>query len=230
MSQLGAKARHRNGVQPPYWYFEPSVRDDWEVSNDWNIKTDQDAIVLGTEFKTYKVGLNPSLDTNKENLLRDMGIDNFSKQQDYLLVLRNPYNHYASVLNWSRNKFLSPTGNFSDMWIRMANEHMGNTNKIPERKVPVLYDDWFLSEDYRKSLSESLGLAHTDRRLNTVMKIGVGRAWGSSFDGMKKNGNAQNMDVLNRWKSVKDDPRFIKLCQNEELVEIAKSFGWECPL
>ena len=109
----------------------------------------------------------------------------------------------------------------------MARECLGETNFLPNPKTVVLYDKWFSSKKYREEISEKLDLKHTDKRLNIVMKIGIGRSWGSSFDQMKKKNEAQSMDVLNRWVEVENDERFQKLQKDKELLEIAKEFRWE---
>jgi hypothetical protein len=225
MSQLGMRNGH--GIQAPFWHFKPKERDDWIVTDE--IGTDNDAIILGTEFKVYNVGLNPKIDKHKTKICESTGCDEFSKKQDYVLVLRNPYNHYASVLKWAKNKQLSPPKSFATMWKKMIMECAGETNHF-ENKTTIIYDDWFTKRDYRVVVEEWLNLSRDDSRLNTVMKIGVGRSWGSSFDGMKVKNKAQKMDVLNRWTTVKDDPRFIELCKDRDLVEYANAYGWECPL
>ena len=230
MSQKGMRRGAKHGIQPPYWYFMPSVCDEWSVSDIPDIQEDN-IVVLGTEFTKYEVGLNPKISTQREEMAARCGYDGFSRRQDYVLVIRNPYNHYASVLNWSRNKQLSPVKNFSKMWIAMAHECLGNTDCIPDPKIIVCYDDWFSSEEYRRDhVARQLDIELNDMRLNTVMKVGINKSWGSSFDGMKKKDSAQSMDVLNRWKTIKDDPRFIELCQNDELTELADEFGWSKPL
>jgi hypothetical protein len=229
MSQLGMRNGH--GVQPPFWYFQPKLKEGWEVSSEDTIRSNQDAIILGTEFKVNEVGLNPKVDKQKEEVAKKSGFDKFSAKQDYVLVLRDPYNHYASVLKWARNKKLSPPKSFATMWKKMAIECLGETDHFEcNSKTVVLYDSWFNDINYRVRTEEILGLKRDDSRLNTVMKIGIGKSWGSSFDGMKVKNKAQKMDVLNRWESVKDDPRFIKLCQDQELVKWAEECGWGCPL
>jgi hypothetical protein len=112
------------------------------------------------------------------------------------------------------------------MWIKMAKECLGETNHFSEKTV-VKYDDWFSSEEYRIKIEEDLDLIRDDSRLNTVMRIGHGRSWGSSFDGMKRKDSAQNMKVLSRWASEIDNPRFIKMSKNKEMIELSQRLGWE---
>jgi hypothetical protein len=227
MSQLGRRKGRSSGVESPFWLFEPKERDSWIEAN--QIPKNQDAIVLGTEFTIFDVGLNPAIPEQKKLICDFHGVDEFSKRRDNMLVIRNPYNQYASVLKWGKNKLLSSPGSFSKMWKKMANECIGITNFF-ENKVVVNYDCWFSDVEERKLIEGQLDLPRDDSRIDIVMKIGHGRSWGSSFDGMKTKKSAQKMNVLNRWESVKDDVRFIELCKDERLAELASSFDWERPL
>jgi len=47
---------------------------------------------------------------------------------------------------------------------------------------------------------------------------------------MKSNKKAQDMDVLNRWESAKDDDRFIEFCKNEEVRRLSDMYKFKCPL
>jgi len=224
MSQLGQQ-KNVVGIQPPFWSFSG----DDEKRGIKSFEIGHSALVLGTEFTVFDVGLNPKIPRQKEKLCHKFGADNFSKREDYVLVLRNPYNQYASILNWGKNRLLSPPKSFAKMWTKMAKECAGESN-VFENRTTVIYDDWFEHPEYRRKIEERLDLPQNDDRLNTVMKIGHGRYWGSSFDGMEAKKEAQKMGVLNRWESSKDDDRFIELCKNEELVNWAGEYGWECPL
>ena len=227
MSQPGRKRGRMKGIEPPYWYFKDGEEGYTETSEFIPTK---DAIILGTEFTVYNVGLNPNIEKEKKALCEKFGADEFSKSRVNVLVLRNPYNQYASVLNWGKNRLLSPVKSFSRMWTLMAKECLKETNNICDKKV-LVYDSWFNSPVYRRAIEKRLGIEYdNDSRLNTVMKVGHGRSWGSSFDGMKSKKEAQKMDVLNRWKTVKDDKRFIEFCKDEEVRRLAKEYQWECPL
>jgi len=228
MSQAGCPARKEQGIQPPYWYFTPSLSDDWEVSEDQAIREDH-TVILGTELTKLSFGLNPNLEAQRDKIAQSMGYEQFSRFRHYVLVIRNPYNHYASILNWSRNRQLSPVSHFKKMWKKMANECLYCTDEFPFSKIVIPYDTWFSSRDFREEVAKKLDLELNDRRLNTVMKIGVGKSWGSSFDGMKKNEKAQDMDVLKRWVKVRNDPRFSELLEDDEIARLSGCFGWERP-
>ena len=115
-------------------------------------------------------------------------------------------------------------------WKNFANEVVGNTNKLPSPKIFVKYDEWFVSEEYRKGISKQLGLDFSDERLNTVMKIGVRNKFGSSFDTMKLSNNAQNMKTHERWKEYKDDKVFKTVMEDEELRRLSEQIFGEFPI
>jgi hypothetical protein len=160
-------------------------------------------------------------------MCKECNVDEFSRRIDYVVVCRSPYNHYASVLKWRRNRRLRKPKNFSSVWINLAKEALGERDGLPSEKTVILYDKWFISEDYRRSIAEQLGLEFTDRRLNIVMNIGVHNNRGSSFDGMQYKTAGQKMDVLNRWKEVEEDPDFQVVYQNEKVREYASRLGFE---
>lgn len=214
-------------LSPPWWYFSPSTKEEWTVDESPSIDLGMDAVILGTEITLKKIGLNPNIPRQKKEICKLANVDEFSKSQDYVLVIRHPYNHYASILNWHRKKRLQWSTNFSETWIAMAKEVLGETNHVASKKIPILYDEWFVSEDYRKELSKKLNLEFSDRRLDVMMKIGVGKKWGSSFDGMQSKESVRSMDVLNRWKQVEDHPSFKEMIENEELIHYANKVGFK---
>lgn len=227
MSQLNQRKGHCASIQPPFWLFEPKKQENWTESN--FIPMNQDAIVLGTEFTIYDVGLNNSISMKKKDICLANGVENFSKRVDHVLVIRNPYNQFSSILNWGRNRVLSKPKNFLNMWEKMAYECLGKTSNFPHATV-ICYDDWFSNINNRIEVEKELDLIRDDSRINIVMKIGHGRSWGSSFDGMESNNKAQSMDVLNRWKLVKEDHRFKEVANNKKIRDLAEEFGWSCPL
>ena len=231
MSQLGERKGRTRGITPPFWYFESGKGEDWEVCESNIIKGGQDAIILGTEFtlNTGCIGLNPNLEREKAKMVDRSGHESFSKRQDYLIVIRNPYNQYSSIINWPKNRRLSKPQNFSTLWKSFARECVGETDHLPGPKRCVIYDNWFSSVDYRKDISDYLSVNHSDKRLNTVMKIGGGKDWGSSFDSMKRKNSAQSMKVLDRWKSSSGDERFLELLKDEELEDLANQLGFNKP-
>jgi hypothetical protein len=209
-------------LEPPFWFFEKG-KDDWDVINSFDIK-ENDAFIMGTEISLPKIKLNKNLEVRKNELCYINNCKKFSINSKNLMVLRNPYNHYASILNWKRNKRLRDPNQFIKVWLSYVNEILNEGSSI-NNKIVVIYDKWFSSIDYRKSISQQLGLNFSDARLNTVMKIGINKSWGSSFDGMNYKNKAQNMDVLNRYKDFIDDEKFKIVYNNIEIKEKCKILG-----
>jgi hypothetical protein len=142
-----------------------------------------------------------------------------------ILILRHPYNNFASLVRFSPTHFKPKNARrFINLWTRYAMEFIGATSALPD-KVCVCYDTWFNSEQERQRIAVELGVPFSDSTLNEQDEN-----WGvSSFDGYKYQGRAQEMNVLERWKYFKDDPRFKAFAQtfaNHQAAELAKQiFG-----
>jgi len=206
------------GIEPPFWYFQRG-KFDWVETQDFRkVKN----FILGTEFSKGTLALNPNLNKNKFRILSNFKENQFSKKRHNIMVIRDPYNHYASVLNWKFASRLKHPKNFSSIWIRYAKAFLGEPSCLPVDKVPVVFDHWFKNEDYRKNISEKLGLDFSDERLNIVMKIGYRKSWGSSFDSMKLKEEAQKMKVLDRSKDIPKDKKsyYKELCKNKEVKKL----------
>lgn len=92
--------------------------------------------------------------------------------------------------------------------------------------VFISFNDWFQSQEYRKSISSSLGLQFSDKTLNKVSSNGNG---GSSFDKTSYQNDAQSMKVLDRWKLFKEDDRFKRLL-DQELIDLSREYFNFCPI
>ena len=77
-------------------------------------------------------------------------------------------------------------------------------------------------------LSDKLGLTWNDKSLNKVARWGI-VTWGDSFDGMEYDGKASQMKVLERWKNFKDDPFYLSLFNDRELVELSETIFGHLP-
>lgn len=145
-----------------------------------------------------------------------------------LILLRDPFNLFASRLRASRRQ-TPETGSIDFMkvkarhislpklWVDYAKEYLGETQYLQHVKVPVNYNQWVSSTDYRRQLAETLGLEFTDSGVDDVMTNGGG----SSFDGTELQGKASEMSVLERWKTFVDDPAFKSLIEDEALLSYA---------
>lgn len=154
-----------------------------------------------------------------------------SKRRIDLIVLRDPFNLFSSRLhtklrkdgrNFSMLQVYSKKYSLPELWLEYAKECLNETSYAKSEKVFVNYNDWQNSIVYRKKIAERIGVIFSDNGLNDVSVSGRG----SSFDGTTFSGNADQMDVMNRWKHSMDDEHYKKLFANEEIIVYSrKIFG-----
>ena len=149
-----------------------------------------------------------------------------SKKIVNILVLRDPYNLFASRLKKSINEgtpevwWIGPGS--VRTWIQHAREFMNKTNLLGEGLVAVSYNHWFTDIDYRKGISHKLGLEFVDDGFLMVPSHGGG----SSFDGTSQDRSANSMRVLERWQEFRGVERYEEIFENEELVRLSREiFG-----
>ena len=141
-----------------------------------------------------------------------------------ILILRDPYNLFASQLYWKKwrgEKFRNDPEHrklLVEQWKCIAREFLNETNFIKENKVCINYNLWVTSRDYRKGLARKLELTFSDKGRNKVSRYGSG----SSVDQQYKTGKGTTMRVLERWTLVKDEPVFRQILQDSELIELSK--------
>ena len=124
------------------------------------------------------------------------------KQTYKIIVLRDAFNLWASRIkrkdifalkDTKRNHYREDLygSQAVDVWTGHANEFLKDSDYIC-----VNFNQWFSDVEYRKELSKKLGLVFSDEGKNVVSPIGGG----SSFDKINFNHNAEEMEVLNRYK------------------------------
>ncbi len=211
-----------------------------------------DCDLIGNPFETYKGGRqeaeNPNSTkepiANKALLIynfEDMYFDHFSyedlekhhdtwlgstKEFNTLLVLRDPFNLFASKFKWyrgeERKEWKPSLEEFKDtpnLWIAYAKEYLGITN-ILKNKIVINYNEWFENEENKKNIANLLGLLTYDKGYKKVAKYGA-NTWGDSFDNLNYENKANEMNVFERWKSYRDDPEYINMLDNSELLDLA---------
>lgn len=149
-----------------------------------------------------------------------------SRRTSTLVVLRDPYNLLASRLKWFRGRGEEPTAKrfdeFRSLWKVYAREALGITSWL-EDAVHVRYNDWFRSRTYRNEIAERMGFINEDVSVDEIARWGpaLGKP-AASFDGLRYDGRAQQMRVLERWMEFSDDPFFRAQFEDEELVDLSR--------
>lgn len=166
--------------------------------------------------------------------------DLFSDQEmeQFILVVRDPFNWVASSLKKGGNlKRLSETWQSTameyekwfcasmsrlDMYKQQMKQIIGKIDLIGRDYQVIKYNDWFCDRDYRREITNRLEIPFTDSGLNHVPNYGNG----SSFDERNKHGEAQKMDVLNRWRHYEDSDVFWEFVDDEMIEYSEKVFNF----
>jgi len=141
-------------------------------------------------------------------------------RQKHLLVLRDPYNLAASRLRRYRTgRHGTPPKQVASLWPRHA--------KHGNEWTPCVYNHWFTDEAYRQQLAANLGMPSCPALPTHVARAGRG----SSFDGLAYDGNAQQMQVLDRWQAYTDDAEYRRLVSEPQLAKLSQEIcGFKNPL
>ncbi len=139
-----------------------------------------------------------------------------------VIILRDPFNLIASRLKQGYLKVKAPEQTIINLWLEYAKEFLGETQYLKNNKLCINYNRWFIDYKYRQQLATKLKLEFTDTGINEVKPQGGG----SSFEGLKLNGKANEMKVLDRWKNFVYHPLYREVLNNQELIAYSeKIFG-----
>lgn len=145
-----------------------------------------------------------------------------SAQRFDVLILRDPFNLFASRLKQNFVETKAEATSMVEMWLEYAKEFVGESSYLQPDRVCINYNRWFTDVSYRQGLADQLGLVFSDAGLKHVPHLGGG----SSFSGTRHSGQACSLDVINRWQHFADDPAFRQLFQNQALWHYsAQIFG-----
>lgn len=138
-----------------------------------------------------------------------------------IILLRDPFNLFASRLQMARNFIDNPQSGFTcldlissrafHLWRQYASEfiyeHVKNTAFIN-------FNFWQSDLDYRKTISRALGWKHTDEGF--ASKRGWQFSGGSSF---------ANKNVLESWRNFEDDEEYLSLFDEQTIFLHKVMFG-----
>jgi hypothetical protein len=183
-------------------------------------------LLYNYEDQSFAEVLDSNLEMNREKWIGR------SKNTNDILILRDPFNLLASKLKWAygdkKALSLDSFPRIIEIWKEQAREFLGETNYL-RNKILINYNFWFTSKEYRLNLAEKLGLGFDDKGVHEIAKWGPTTWKNASFDGLKFDGNATKMKVLDRWKNFQDDEFFRKLISDEELLVLSERIFDEIP-
>ena len=131
-----------------------------------------------------------------------------------LLLLRDPFNLFASRRRAGIGLSAHTTRR---VWMQHARAFADGSPHLRHRTVRVSYNSFVTSPAYRAGIARALGLPGHDCGLRTVSRC----AGGSSFDGLRLDGRADEMSVTDRWRHCIDEPDYRALF-DPELVALAR--------
>lgn len=144
-----------------------------------------------------------------------------------IVILRDPCNLFASLL---ASKMMTEHNQpeLVELFKQYARGFLGRAQLL-DRERPVLfvnYNQWLLSSEYKKEIATKVGFEDRGETYNFVSPIGGG----SSFNKTQLSGKAQEMKVLERWRSYQDDCRYRAIFEDEEIGALSRQiFGEVAP-
>lgn len=168
-----------------------------------------------------------SLNRKEEKLKKEDWIGPSKVQKD-ILILRDPFNLFASriragLLNghYTHHGAKPISGKIlKRLYKQHAREFLGKKRNL-HNKITVNFLSWTTDAAYRRGIAEKLEIPFLDKGFREVPKV----AGGSSFDGTKFSGKTHEMKLHERWRHYAKDEDFWSLF-DEELVELtAEIFG-----
>lgn len=151
-----------------------------------------------------------------------------SKNKRDILILRDPFNLFASrikaglIRGHYTHHGAKPISilTLKRLYKQHAREFLGKKNNL-KNKVTIQFNSWVTNKEYRREITDRLGLHFTDEGLRDVSAV----AGGSSFDGIRLTGKAEKMNLNSRWEKYANDEEYWSLFDSE-LVELSQQiFG-----
>lgn len=180
---------------------------------------ERDCLLYSYEDWRLKQITQPRFERNRELYLGK------SAQSFDVLILRDPFNLFASRLKQNFVATKAQGCSMVQMWLEYAREFVGESSYLSRNSIRINYNDWFSHEAYRCRLAEQLALPFSDAGLAQVSAIGGG----SSFDGTSFSGQAGAMDVNGRWKAFSEDLAFRQIFQDEALWYYSQKIFGDLP-
>lgn len=157
---------------------------------------------------------------------------------EVIIFNRDPYNLFASSLKKGTKLSIIDKPFYSsqdkikykdyhcaslsrlDLFFQYMEQSLKEKDYLEVPFIDISYNEWFSSIEYRKLICQKLDLNFSDKGKEDVSTFGNG----SSFDFTSKNGDASSMDVLSRWESFIDNPKFKKIISNKKIPYYSKKY------
>ncbi|RMH11809.1 MAG: hypothetical protein D6698_15885 [Gammaproteobacteria bacterium] len=137
-----------------------------------------------------------------------------------LLILRDPYNHFASLKKSGR---LEGHGLalYTALWKQYAREFLRPTF-LPDPVLRINYNQWVVDAEYRIRLAREIGFETDGKAYGKT----PGYGGGSSFEGKR---DVSPRGVLERWRVYENDPSFRSIFDDDMMRWGEEIFGISRP-
>jgi hypothetical protein len=144
-----------------------------------------------------------------------------SAERYRIVILRDAFNLFASLCRMT-SVSAAERATCVEIYKQYAELFLDPEKQKAQNLICANYNDWFQNRDYRVRLARQFGIALAGEALLEVPAIGGG----SSFDGTRLDGRAQEMKVLERWKLAQNDPAYRAIFKDTRLIELSDAiFG-----
>jgi hypothetical protein len=150
--------------------------------------------------------------------LENMNPGGFAMSEPGVIVLQT-----RDLLNWYASYYQQiqqPNMVTVLKWFNITREYFEPDKLEGYDVVNVAYEDFFASRAYRQGICAQIEGEYNEEWLNKITKNGGG----SSFTGLEKNGNAQELQVLDRYKQVDPNIYLTLFRRKENLLEFYKKY------
>lgn len=219
LAQMPGRKCYLNCVEPrtnPFHSARPVQGRSWRANYPLEIEVERAGRFSRKDFLIYNyedcfLGL---IDCTAYEHARDTYVGASRRRSD-VLVLRDPYNLFASRKRGIHSPV--PPHTAVRIWKQHARAALGRSRFMSSNLVVILYNRWVCDRDYRASVAAAIGFPFTDAGRNRVATAGGG----SSFDRLQYDGAAERMDVFRRWLHYAEDeaykrsfdPEVVQLCR-----------------
>lgn len=134
-----------------------------------------------------------------------------------IVVVRDPYNFITSRMMYGGG-LKEKTRSIIPVWKSLVSSCLYMDQVEDDTTfIPINFNNWFVSEEYRKEIAGCLGIEFTDKGLNFTGHMGK-----SVFEKDKDTRTGQDLDVLNRFKSIATH-KILDLLDSEA-VDLAEKY------
>lgn len=172
----------------------------------------KDVLVHSYEDSFLRHAFSADLDARREAWIGP------SRRRHAVVILRDPFNLFASRRAMGADL---PRATALRLWKQHARAALGRKGPLKQAPLVILYNRWAADRRYRQEIARHLGLAFSDAGIDRVAACNGG----SSFDGLRYDGQAAGMPVSERWRAYADDPEYLSLFDDETVALSTRLFG-----